>query len=106
MCPCEDPVGRPYDTCCEHSTLTHTHHTKTTHSHNHLHHPQAKKAGGKAKKPLKGFMLFSSEHRAQIKEENPDLTFGGIGKKLGEMWRGLDEKTKEAYKAGKGKGKK
>jgi len=50
-------------------------------------------------------MLFSQEHRAKIKEENPDITFGGIGKKLGEMWRALDDKEKEEYKAG-GKAKK
>ena len=34
----------------------------------------------------------------QIKEENPDITFGQIGKKLGEMWRALDDKEKQAYK--------
>ena len=43
-------------------------------------------------------MLFSKEHRPKIKEENPDITFGQIGKKLGEMWRALDEKEKQAYK--------
>ena len=44
-------------------------------------------------------MLFSKEHRPKIKEDNPDITFGQIGKKLGEMWRALDEKEKQAYKA-------
>ena len=62
---------------------------------------QAKKSGGKSKKPLTGFMLFSQEHRAKVKEENPDITFGGVGKKLGEMWRALSDKEKEAYKKGK-----
>jgi hypothetical protein len=57
----------------------------------------AKKSGG-SKKPLSGFMLFSKEHRPKIKEDSPDLTFGGIGKKLGEMWRALSEKEKQAYK--------
>eukprot|EP00544_Gedaniella_sp_CCMP2646_P013237 CAMPEP_0202479814 /NCGR_PEP_ID=MMETSP1361-20130828/2_1 /ASSEMBLY_ACC=CAM_ASM_000849 /TAXON_ID=210615 /ORGANISM="Staurosira complex sp., Strain CCMP2646" /LENGTH=75 /DNA_ID=CAMNT_0049107165 /DNA_START=23 /DNA_END=250 /DNA_ORIENTATION=+ len=51
-----------------------------------------------AKKPLSGFMLFSKEHRAKVKEENPDLTFGGIGKELGSMWRALSDKEKQAYK--------
>ena len=46
-------------------------------------------------------MLFSQEHREKVKKENPDLTFGGIGKKLGEMWRGLSDKEKEEYKSGK-----
>ena len=57
------------------------------------------------KKPLKGYMLFAQEHRDQVKKENPDISFGGIGKELGAMWRALDEKTKENYKAGKKGGK-
>jgi hypothetical protein len=43
-------------------------------------------------------MKFSQEKRSTVKEENPDLTFGGIGKKLGEMWRALTDKEKESYK--------
>ena len=50
-------------------------------------------------------MLFAQEHRDQVKKENPDISFGGIGKELGAMWRALDEKTKENYKAGKKGGK-
>eukprot|EP00523_Entomoneis_sp_CCMP467_P002890 CAMPEP_0168744866 /NCGR_PEP_ID=MMETSP0724-20121128/14316_1 /TAXON_ID=265536 /ORGANISM="Amphiprora sp., Strain CCMP467" /LENGTH=77 /DNA_ID=CAMNT_0008792547 /DNA_START=73 /DNA_END=306 /DNA_ORIENTATION=- len=63
--------------------------------------PKAKKAGGGKKKPLTGFMKFSQEHRAKVKEDNPDLSFGGIGKKLGEMWRALTDDEKEAYKGKK-----
>ena len=55
-----------------------------------------------SKKPLTGFMLFSKEHRAKVKEENPEITFGGVGKKLGEMWRALSDKEKQAYKDRKG----
>eukprot|EP00526_Cylindrotheca_closterium_P028275 CAMPEP_0113638338 /NCGR_PEP_ID=MMETSP0017_2-20120614/20077_1 /TAXON_ID=2856 /ORGANISM="Cylindrotheca closterium" /LENGTH=76 /DNA_ID=CAMNT_0000549427 /DNA_START=88 /DNA_END=318 /DNA_ORIENTATION=- /assembly_acc=CAM_ASM_000147 len=61
----------------------------------------AKKGGAKKKRPLSGFMKFSQEHRATVKEENPELTFGGIGKKLGEMWRALTDKEKESYKTPK-----
>ena len=50
---------------------------------------------------MTGFMLFSKENRAKVKEENPDITFGGIGKKLGEMWRALSDKEKAAYKTEK-----
>ena len=46
-------------------------------------------------------MLFSQEKRPGVKTSNPDLTFGGIGKKLGEMWRALSDAEKEKYKAGK-----
>ena len=35
---------------------------------------------------------------AKVKEDFPDLTFGGIGKKLGELWRELDDEAKEKYK--------
>lgn len=59
-------------------------------------------------------MLFSKEHREAVKTENPgkssfevnssltflsatELTFGGIGKKLGEMWRGLTQEEKDKY---------
>lgn len=43
-------------------------------------------------------MLFAKEHREQVKKDNPEITFGGVGKKLGEMWRALSEKEKAAYK--------
>lgn len=46
-------------------------------------------------------MLFSKEMRPKVKEDFPDLTFGGIGKKLGELWRELDADEKEAYKTPK-----
>jgi hypothetical protein len=58
----------------------------------------AKKVGGKKKRPLSGFMKFSQEHRAKVKEENEGITFGQIGKKLGEMWRALTDEEKEAFK--------
>ena len=51
----------------------------------------------KSKKPLKGFMLFSKEMRPKVKAEDPDLTFGGIGKRLGELWRGLSDAEKAKY---------
>ena len=46
--------------------------------------------------------MFSKENRQKVKDENPDITFGQIGKKLGEMWRALSDKEKEEYKARKG----
>eukprot|EP00548_Thalassiothrix_antarctica_P012618 CAMPEP_0194165840 /NCGR_PEP_ID=MMETSP0154-20130528/1645_1 /TAXON_ID=1049557 /ORGANISM="Thalassiothrix antarctica, Strain L6-D1" /LENGTH=75 /DNA_ID=CAMNT_0038876381 /DNA_START=138 /DNA_END=365 /DNA_ORIENTATION=- len=55
-------------------------------------------APGRKKKPLSGYMKFAKEHRQQVKDENADITFGQIGKKLGEMWRALDDKEKEEYK--------
>ena len=34
-----------------------------------------------------------------VKEENPGITFGEIGKKLGAKWAEVDEKTKKARAA-------
>jgi hypothetical protein len=62
----------------------------------------ATKAKTAGKKPLSGFMLFSKENRIKVKEENPEMTFGQIGKKLGEMWRALSDKEKQEFKDRKG----
>ena len=53
-----------------------------------------------ADKPLKGFMLFSKEMRPKVKREFPGLSFGELGAKLGELWRGLDPAAKASYTAG------
>ena len=46
---------------------------------------------------MSAFFLYSQAFRSQVKEENPDITFGEVGKKLGEMWRALSEDEKQAY---------
>ncbi|KAH8064628.1 hypothetical protein JL722_1505 [Aureococcus anophagefferens] len=53
-----------------------------------------------ADKPLKGFMLFSKEMRPKVKREFPGLSFGELGAKLGELWRGLESAAKASYTAG------
>lgn len=45
-------------------------------------------------------MKFCNERRPEIVKENPDLTFGAIGKRLGEEWRGLSEAKKAKFKSG------
>ena len=35
--------------------------------------------------------------RAQLKKDQPDLSFGDVGKELGKLWKEADEKTKEKY---------
>ena len=45
-------------------------------------------------------MLFSKEHREKVKTESPDMSFGQIGKRLGEMWRELTDEEKQSYKDG------
>lgn len=46
------------------------------------------------KKPVSAFMLWSQDARAEIKRQNPELDFGGIGRKMGEIWKDLDDETK------------
>lgn len=51
----------------------------------------------KKKKPLSGYMLFAKDQRAVVKEEVPDLTFGGIGKEIGKRWADLSDKAKQEW---------
>lgn len=44
------------------------------------------------------YILFSTENRAKAKAENPTLTFGELGKLLGERWRELSDEEKQKYK--------
>ncbi|KAE8214043.1 hypothetical protein CF319_g5431 [Tilletia indica] len=71
------------------------------------------------KKAKSAYIIFCSEHRDRVKEENPTAGFGDIGRILGAKWKEMSEKDKapflkaqekdklraqredEAYKAGK-----
>ena len=44
------------------------------------------------------FALFSQEQRPEILREQPGISFGEIGRKLGEMWHALSEEQKEEYR--------
>jgi HMG (high mobility group) box len=59
--------------------------------------PKAKKDPNAPKKPLTSFMLFSNEVRSRIQKENPSMTFGELGKKIGELFRGLSSSEKQKY---------
>ncbi|KAI8818951.1 putative nonhistone protein 6 [Fimicolochytrium jonesii] len=58
---------------------------------------KAKKDPNAPKKPLSAFMIFSQENRPRIKEENPDATFGDLGKLLGAAWKEINPKDKALY---------
>lgn len=53
--------------------------------------PAAPKAASNA------YMIFSKEMRPKLKAENPDLSFGKIGARLGEIWRSLSVEEKKPY---------
>ena len=50
------------------------------------------------KKKLNAFMLFSQEHREEVKEENPGAPVTEIAKILGQMWRSMTDAEKAVYK--------
>ena len=41
--------------------------------------------------------IFCKERRAQLKQDRPDLPFGQLGKRLGEMWRSMSNEEKKHY---------
>ncbi|CAF9929348.1 MAG: Non-histone chromosomal protein 6 [Heterodermia speciosa] len=62
--------------------------------------------GGKKKKDpnapkrgLSAYMFFANEQRENVREENPGISFGQVGKVLGERWKALNPKQREPYEA-------
>ncbi|TNY24060.1 high mobility group box domain-containing protein [Rhodotorula diobovata] len=56
-----------------------------------------KKDPNAPKRPLSAYMHFSQDMRSVVKEENPDVTFGEIGKLLGVKWKEATENDKKPY---------
>ena len=51
------------------------------------------------KRAQSSYMFFCAEKREELKEEEPDLKGSEIMKRLGSMWRDLDEEGKSKYEA-------
>ena len=49
------------------------------------------------KRAQSSYMFFCAEKREELKEEEPDLKGSEIMKRLGSMWRDLDEEGKSKY---------
>ncbi|KPI42651.1 Non-histone chromosomal protein 6 [Cyphellophora attinorum] len=65
---------------------------------------KAAAGGGKKKKDpnapkrgLSAYMFFANEQRETVREENPGISFGQVGKVLGDKWKALSEKGREPY---------
>ncbi|KAI8375027.1 high mobility group box domain-containing protein [Choanephora cucurbitarum] len=58
---------------------------------------RAKKDPSAPKRSLSAYMFFSQEWRDTIKKENPEASFGQIGKLLGEKWKSMDDEEKKPY---------
>lgn len=69
-----------------------------------------KKAAKKGKKDgpkraATAFLLYSMDNRAKVKKENPDATFGDLGKLLGEAWANATASEKKKFEAAAAKDK-
>ncbi|KAK2591138.1 Non-histone chromosomal protein 6 [Conoideocrella luteorostrata] len=61
-----------------------------------------KDASGRGKGPKRGlsaYMFFANEQRENVRAENPNITFGQVGKVLGERWKALNDKQRVPYEA-------
>ena len=52
----------------------------------------------KTKRAPGPYMNFCKVTQPRVVEENPTFTFGDVGKRLGEIWRGLSEDEKAEYR--------
>mmetsp|Transcript_42800 Transcript_42800/g.55005 ORF Transcript_42800/g.55005 Transcript_42800/m.55005 type:complete len:294 (+) Transcript_42800:787-1668(+) len=66
--------------------------------------PSKKKAATKKKKDpnapkgaKSAYMYFCDKTRPELKANEPELTFGEVGKKLGSLWGALDEESKAPF---------
>lgn len=48
-------------------------------------------------KSLSPFIIFNKENREKIKTANPDVTFGELGKLIGDAWKALNPTEKAVY---------
>jgi hypothetical protein len=46
---------------------------------------------------LGSYMLYSADMRPQIKKDHPDLKVTEVAKKIGEMWKSVDEKVRQDH---------
>ncbi|KAH3677016.1 hypothetical protein WICMUC_001922 [Wickerhamomyces mucosus] len=56
-----------------------------------------KKDPNAPKRSLSAYMFFANENRDIVRSENPGITFGGVGKLLGEKWKALTPDEKSPY---------
>ena len=54
----------------------------------------SKAKGEKTKRSPSAYIIFASEMRPTVKAENPDATFGELGKLLGAKWAALSDAEK------------
>ncbi|KAK3899080.1 Non-histone chromosomal protein 6 [Staphylotrichum tortipilum] len=60
---------------------------------------RAKKDPNAPKRGLSAYMFFANEQRDNVRDENPGVSFGQVGKLLGLRWKALSEKQRAPYEA-------
>ncbi|KAJ4295788.1 Non-histone chromosomal protein 6 [Collariella sp. IMI 366227] len=60
---------------------------------------RTKKDPNAPKRGLSAYMFFANEQRENVREENPGVSFGQVGKLLGERWKALSDKQRAPYEA-------
>ncbi|CAI5759276.1 unnamed protein product [Candida verbasci] len=66
---------------------------------------ERKKASRKKKDPeapkrsLSAYMFFANENRDIVRAENPGISFGQVGKVLGDKWKALSDDDKAPYQS-------
>ncbi|OJZ89544.1 hypothetical protein BO85DRAFT_365791 [Aspergillus piperis CBS 112811] len=49
------------------------------------------------KRGLSAYMFFANDNREKVREENPGISFGQVGKMLGERWKALSDTDRRPY---------
>jgi hypothetical protein len=58
---------------------------------------KAKKDPLKPKRALSAYMFFVQDYRERVKSENPDASFGDVGRLLGAKWKEMTSPEKKPY---------
>ncbi|CDR37371.1 CYFA0S01e10088g1_1 [Cyberlindnera fabianii] len=58
-----------------------------------------KKDPNAPKRSLSAYMFFANANRDVVRADNPGISFGGVGKLLGEKWKALSADEKAPYEA-------
>ncbi|RAL15410.1 high-mobility group nucleosome-binding protein [Aspergillus homomorphus CBS 101889] len=56
-----------------------------------------KKDPNAPKRGLSAYMFFANDNREKVREDNPGISFGQVGKMLGERWKALNDTDRRPY---------
>ena len=65
----------------------------------------AKKKHPAPKRPKSAYIEFAVSRRPELVHESPGLTFGEIGRRMGQEWRSMSDAQKKLYQDRADKGK-